>query len=67
MRLRKILYLKEGYYSILNEISKQKEGRLGSVFITKNSNVVKRYKFLSGVLLCWIVAIICLFVNMDKR
>lgn len=58
--------LKEEYYSILNEISKQKDGSLGSVFITKNSNVVKRYKFLSGALLSWVVAIICLFVKMEK-
>lgn len=58
--------LKEEYYSILNEISKQKDGSLGSVFVTKNSYVVKKYKFLSGALLSWIVAIICLFVKMEK-
>lgn len=60
------IILKEEYNSILNEISKQKDGSLGSVFVTKSSNEVQRYKFLSGALLSWIVAIICLFVKMEK-
>ena len=55
---------KEEYNSILNEISKQKDGSLGSVFVTKNSSEVQRNKFLSGALLSWIVAIVCLFVKM---
>lgn len=60
------IILKEEYNSILNEISKQKDGSLGSVFVTKSSNVVKKYKFLSGALLSWVVAVICLFVKMEK-
>lgn len=58
--------LSEEYDSILNEISKQKEGSLGSVFITKNSNEVNKYKFLSGALLSWLVAIMFLFIKMDR-
>lgn len=58
--------LKEEYRSILNEIGKQKDGSLGSVFITQNSEMVNRWKFFTGAVVLWIIAFICLFVKMDS-
>lgn len=58
--------LKNEYESILNEISKQKNGSIGSIFITENSKEVDRNKFISGGLLLWIFAALCLFLKMDK-
>lgn len=54
------------YESILTEISKQKDGSVGSVFITECSKEVKVIKFMTGAMLTWLVAILCLFVKMDK-
>lgn len=58
--------LKAEYDNILEEISKQKDGSLGSVFITNNSLEVSRYKFFTGAIMSWLVGILCLFVKMDK-
>ena len=58
--------LVDEYNSILQEISKQKDGSIGSIFITENSKEVKRHKFIWGGFLCWILSIICLFINMEK-
>lgn len=58
--------LKAEYDNILEEISKQKEGSLGSVFITNNTLKVSRYKFITGATLSWILGVLCLFIKMDK-
>lgn len=58
--------LKAEYENILEEISKQKEGSLGSVFITNNTSKVSRYKFLTGAILSWLVGVLCLFIKIDK-
>lgn len=58
--------LQAEYESILDEISKQKQGSLGSVFITSSSSEISRYKFLSGAALSWLVGVLCLFIKMDK-
>lgn len=58
--------LKAEYENILEEISKQKEGSVGSVFITNNTSRVCRYKFLTGAILAWLVGVLCLFIKMDK-
>ena len=54
------------YNSILQEISKQKDGSIGSIFITESSKEVKRNKFIWGGFLCWILSVICLFIKMEK-
>ena len=59
--------LKAEYASILNEISKQKDGSLGSVFITTNSKEVDRNKFVSGAAVAWGVAFLCIFIKFEKR
>ncbi len=59
--------LLDEYNSILNEISKQKDGSLGSVFITDNSKIVRRNKFLAGGILSWLIGLICLFVKIQKK
>lgn len=58
--------LKAEYENILEEISKQKEGSLGSVFITNNTSKVSRYKFLTGAIWSWLVGVLCLFIKIDK-
>jgi len=58
--------LSDEYDSILTEISRQKDGSLGSVFITQNSPNVKRNKFITGALLTWVLAIMCLFMKMER-
>lgn len=58
--------LQNEYLSILKEIEKQKDGSLGSVFITDNSQTVSRNKFLSGAVLSWVIAVVSLFIKMDK-
>lgn len=58
--------LVDEYNSILQEISKQKAGSIGSIFITENSKEVKRNKFIWGGLLGWILSIICLFIKLEK-
>lgn len=55
------------YESILTEISKQKDGSLGSVFITNNSRKVNTVKFITGGSLMWLLGILCLFIKMDKK
>lgn len=55
------------YQNILEEISKQKDGSLGSVFITNNTEEVKRNKFLTGAIISWFVAILCLFIKMNNK
>lgn len=59
--------LLEEYNSILDEISKQKDGSLGSVFITKNPVEVNRGKFISGGSISWLLAVVCLFIKFDKK
>ena len=54
------------YNSILQEIRKQKDGSIGSIFITESSKEVKRNKFIWGGFLCWILSIIYLFIKMEK-
>lgn len=58
--------LQNEYLSILKEIEKQKDGSLGSVFITDNSQTVNRNKFLSGAVLSWVIAMVSLFIKMEK-
>lgn len=58
--------LRAEYESILEEISKQKDGSLGSVFITNNSQEIVKNKFMTGAILFWFVGALCLFVKMDK-
>lgn len=58
--------LRDEYESILSEISKQKEGSLGSLFITKCSEKVKKYKFITGALIFLAVGVMCIFVKMEK-
>ena len=58
--------LQNEYLSILKEIEKQKDGSLGSVFITDNSQTVNRNKFLSGAVLSWVITMVSLFIKMEK-
>lgn len=58
--------LKAEYESILAEISKQKDGSLGSVFITNNTEKISKMKFITGAILSWFIAILCLFIKMEK-
>lgn len=58
--------LKAEYDNILEEISKQKNGSLGSVFITDNSSRVSKYKFLTGAILSWMLGVLCIFIKMDR-
>lgn len=58
--------LENEYRSILNEISKQKDGSIGSIFITENTKEVQINKFIFGGILSWIVAVICLFIRLEK-
>lgn len=55
--------LKSEYDSILNEIGKQKDGSLGSIFKTNNSPQETAWKFIMGGILSWLIAIICLFMK----
>lgn len=54
------------YDSVIEEISKQKDGSLGSVFVTRNSPKVNLIKLITGGILSWAVAFLCLFVKFDK-
>lgn len=61
------LILKAEYDSILNEIEKQKEGSLGSVFRLQSSNKEKFWKFTTGSLVSIALAILCLFIKLEKK
>lgn len=58
--------LAEEYESILFEISKQKDGSIGSIFISKTTKEIQQYKFISGGFLSWLLALICLFMKIEK-
>lgn len=58
--------LKSEYDSILNEISKQKDGSIGSIFKTNVSETEKLWKFIFGGAISWILALVCIFVKFDK-
>lgn len=58
--------LEAEYNSILEEISRQKDGSLGSVFITSNTKQVNIIKFVTGATMLWLIAILCLFIKMEK-
>ena len=55
--------LKSEYDSILQEIEKQKNGSLGSVFNNEKDITISWIKFLSGGSIAWILAIYCLFIK----
>ena len=55
------------YESILSEISKQKDGSLGSIFITTASLEVRRNKFIFGALLPFLLGLLCVFIKMERR
>lgn len=59
--------MKDEYYSILSEISKQKTGSLSSVFITDSTSTESKFKFLSGGFLTWILAFMCIFIKFEKK
>lgn len=59
--------LKDEYQSILQEIDRQTDGSLSSVFITENSSNVNKNKFLSGALISWIIGLMCLFIKMKNK
>lgn len=65
-KIEDITILTDEYNGILQEISKQKEGSIGSIFITESSIEVKRNKFICGGFLCWILSIVYLFIKMEK-
>lgn len=58
--------LESEYQSILSEISKQKDGSIGSIFVTNSTQEVKDYKFLTGAALSWLIAILCIFIKMES-
>lgn len=64
--LEENIVLKNEYNSILKEISKQKNGSIGNIFITENTKAIQKNKFISGGILLWIVGLICLFVKMER-
>lgn len=66
-KINKSHTLTQEYESILTEVSKQKAGSLGSVFMTNNSDEVKVKKFLTGAILSWLVGILCVFIKMEKK
>ena len=59
--------LQAEYHSILQEIEKQKDGSLGSVFKTNAGSSENLFKFISGGLLFWILAFVCIFIKTFKR
>lgn len=65
--IRDDLILKEEYDSILKEIGRQKEDSVGNIIITDSNSSVKTKKFLSGGILCWCIAFVCIFIKMGKR
>lgn len=58
--------LESEYDNILNEISKQKDGSLGSIFKTNSSPQETAWKFILGGALSWFAAIICLFMKNQR-
>ena len=58
--------LKNEYDSILNEISKQKDGSIGSIFKTNVSSTEKQWKFITGAAISWVFAFVCFFVKFEK-
>lgn len=58
--------LEDEYQSILTEISKQKDGSLGALFITNNTPRVNWIKFITGGIIAWLLSIICLFIKTEK-
>ena len=60
-----ILY--KEYNSILSEIEKQSSGSIGSVFIKEADNTVSLIKFITGGVLVWLIALLCLFIKGFKN
>lgn len=60
-----ILY--KEYNSILTEIEKQSSGNIGSVFIKEADNTVNLIKFITGGVLLWLIALLCLFIKGFKN
>lgn len=60
-----ILY--KEYNSILTEIEKQSSGNIGSVFIKEADNTVNLIKFITGGVLVWLIALLCLFIKGFKN
>ena len=60
-----ILY--KEYNSILAEIEKQSAGSVGSVIIKESNDVVNLIKFVTGGLLVWLIALLCLFIKGFKN
>ena len=55
--------LKEEYTSILEEIGKQKDDSFSSIFYQTSDPNIQLFKFISGGLLFWILAISCIFMS----
>lgn len=54
------------YQSILQEIGKQRDGSIGNIFILSSTPEVRRYKFISGAIPLAVLAILCIFIPMDR-
>ena len=51
------------YKNILEEIEKQSNGSLGSVFIKETDKTVSLIKFITGGVLFWVFAFLCFFIK----
>lgn len=56
-----ILY--QEYNRILSEIEKQSAGSFGTIFIKESNIIVNVIKFLTGGLIPWLLAILCIFLK----
>lgn len=56
-----ILY--QEYNRILAEIEKQSSGSLGTIFIKESNRTISTIKFITGGLIAWLIAIMCLFIK----
>lgn len=59
--------LQTEYYSIIDEISKQKDGSLGSIFVASSDPMVNRIKFFTGAAFSWVLGIMCLVIKQQKK
>ncbi len=59
--------LQTEYYSIIDEISKQKDGSLGSIFVASSDPKVNRTKYITGAVFFWLLGIISLFIKQEKK
>lgn len=55
------------YESIIAEIGRQKDGSVGSLFITQSSKEVQNIKFVTGASFTWLLAFCCLFIKNFKN